>query len=88
MYKDFEFVASNPAPVRQQRHRPDAFNFTQFATDFPIWRAQHDIADWGGQLGLPAGSVTGWVVPDVQKFIAAWACCAIAPTNMAISLWP
>jgi TonB-dependent receptor len=46
------------------------FNFTQFATDFPsLGTLSSNLTGWGSQLGLPAGSVTGWVVPDVNKFI-------------------
>jgi TonB-dependent receptor len=47
------------------------FNFNQFATDFPnLSSLSSNLTNWGGQLGLPAGSVTGWVVPDVNKFIS------------------
>ncbi|HEX8302646.1 TonB-dependent receptor [Sphingomonas sp.] len=46
------------------------FNFTQFAADFPnLSSLSSTLTDFGGQLNLPAGSVTGWVVPDADKFI-------------------
>ncbi|MFM5931169.1 MAG: TonB-dependent receptor, partial [Novosphingobium sp.] len=46
------------------------FNFTQFASDFPTLGAlSTNLTGWGSQLGLPAGSVTGWVVPDVTAFV-------------------
>ncbi|MFM6831518.1 MAG: TonB-dependent receptor [Novosphingobium sp.] len=47
------------------------FNFTQFAADFPnLTGLSTNLSNWGGQLGLPAGSVTGWVVPDVNAFVS------------------
>jgi TonB-dependent receptor len=46
------------------------FNFAQFAQDFPsIAPLSTTLTNWGSSLGLPPGSVTGWVVPDVQAFI-------------------
>lgn len=45
------------------------FNFAQFAADFPTLAAlSTNINHWGGQLGLPAGSVKSWVVPDAAAF--------------------
>lgn len=47
------------------------FNFTQFASDFPnLSGLSTTLTNWGGQLGLPANSVTGWVVPDVSAFVS------------------
>jgi TonB-dependent receptor len=46
------------------------FNFAQFANDFPSLAAlSTNLTGWGSQLGLPAGSVTGWVVPNVAAYI-------------------
>ena len=46
------------------------FNFAQFAQDFPgSAPLSMQLTNWGSSLGLPAGSVTGWVVPDVQAYI-------------------
>lgn len=46
------------------------FNFAQFAQDFPgSAPLSSQLTNWGSSLGLPAGSVTGWVVPDVQAYI-------------------
>jgi TonB-dependent receptor len=46
------------------------FNFAQFAQDFPgSAPLSTTLTNWGSSLGLPPGSVTGWVVPDVQAFI-------------------
>ena len=46
------------------------FNFAQFASDFPnLSGLSETINNWGKQLGMPKGSVTSWVVPDVQQFI-------------------
>ncbi|MBC2667181.1 TonB-dependent receptor [Novosphingobium flavum] len=47
-----------------------AFNFAQFAADFPTLGALSEtLTGFGGQLGLPAGSVTSWVVPNVDAFV-------------------
>ena len=46
------------------------FNFAQFAADFPgSAPLSETITGFGKQLGLPAGSVTSWVVPDVTAYI-------------------
>ncbi|MBW8814016.1 MAG: TonB-dependent receptor [Caulobacterales bacterium] len=46
------------------------FNFAQFASDFPnLATLSSNLTGWGSQLGLPAGSVTGWVVPNVAAYI-------------------
>lgn len=46
------------------------FNFTQFATDFPtLGSLSETLTNFGGQLGLPAGSVTSFVVPNVSAFV-------------------
>ena len=71
MYKRYDFRAE-----QSQRLYPNngtdltRFNFARFATDFPnLGTLSTTIDDFGGQLGLPAGSVTGWVVPDAQAYI-------------------
>ncbi len=47
------------------------FNFTQFATDFPNLSAiSTTLNNWGGQLGLPTGSVSSWIVPDANAIIS------------------
>jgi TonB-dependent receptor len=46
------------------------FNFAQFAADYPsLASLSTTLTGFGGQLGLPAGSVTSFVVPDVSAFI-------------------
>jgi len=46
------------------------FNFAQFAADFPgTAPLSEQVTGFGKQLGLPAGSVTGWVVPNVSAYI-------------------
>ena len=71
MYKRFDFVAE-----QQQRLYPNngtdltKFNFAKFAADFPtLAPLSETLTNFGGQLGLPAGSATSWVVPNVQAFI-------------------
>lgn len=71
MYKRFDFVAE-----QQQRLYPNngtdltRFNFAKFAADFPtLAPLSETLTNFGSQLGLPAGSATGWVVPNVQAYI-------------------
>ncbi len=46
------------------------FNFSQFATDFPgSAPLSEQVTGFGKTLGMPAGSVTGWVVPNVQAYV-------------------
>ncbi len=46
------------------------FNFAQFAADFPgTAPLSEQVTGFGKQLGLPSGSVTGWVVPNVSAYI-------------------
>ena len=46
------------------------FNFAQFASDFPNLSAlSEQVTGWGKQLGMPSGTATSWVVPNVQQFI-------------------
>jgi TonB-dependent receptor len=46
------------------------FNFAKFASDFPgSAPLSAEVTGFGKTLGLPAGSVTGWVVPDVSAYI-------------------
>ncbi|MBC2667630.1 TonB-dependent receptor [Novosphingobium piscinae] len=46
------------------------FNFAQFAADFPtLGGLSETLTGFGNQLGLPAGSVTSWVVPNVAAYI-------------------
>lgn len=46
------------------------FNFAQFAADFPgSAPLSETITGFGKQLGMPAGSVTSWVVPDVTAYV-------------------
>ncbi|MEO6078939.1 MAG: TonB-dependent receptor [Steroidobacteraceae bacterium] len=48
------------------------FDFGKFAADFPgSAPLSTTLAGWGSHLGLPADSVTGWVVPDVDAYIRA-----------------
>jgi iron complex outermembrane receptor protein len=48
------------------------FNFVNFANAVPDLAAVSEVlTDWGHGLDLPAGSVDAWVVPDIDKFIAA-----------------
>lgn len=62
-------VAGSP-PAACPASNYQTFNFTRFAQDFPnLGTLSQNLTGWGDQLGLPSGSVTGWVVPDVQAFI-------------------
>jgi len=46
------------------------FNFSQFASDFPnLSSLSEQVTGWGKQLGMPSGTATSWVVPNVQQFI-------------------
>ena len=46
------------------------FNFTRFAADFPgTAPLSETVNGFGKGLGMPSGSVTSWVVPDVQAYI-------------------
>jgi iron complex outermembrane recepter protein len=48
------------------------FNFVNFANAVPDLGAVSEVlTGWGEGLDLPAGSVDSWVVPDIDKFIAA-----------------
>ena len=59
---------SPPAPCPAANYQ--TFNFGQFAQDFPgTAPLSTQLTNWGSSLGLPAGSVTGWVVPNVQAYI-------------------
>lgn len=62
-------VAGSP-PAACPAANYQTFNFAQFAQDFPgSAPLSTTLTNWGGSLGLPEGSVTSWVVPDVQAFI-------------------
>jgi TonB-dependent receptor len=73
MYKQFAFKAlqqQRPAASGNNTANLANFGFAQFAADFPNLSAlSENLTGWGNQLGLPAGSVTGWVVPNVQQYI-------------------
>ncbi len=46
------------------------FNFANFAADFPgSAPLSETLTGFGGQLDLPAGSVSSWAVPDVTAYI-------------------
>lgn len=46
------------------------FNFAKFAADFPGSAPMSEmVTGFGKTLGLPAGSVSSWVVPNVQAYI-------------------
>ncbi len=46
------------------------FNFTKFATDFPGSAPLSEmVTGFGKSLGMPAGSVTSFVVPNVSAYI-------------------
>jgi TonB-dependent receptor len=48
------------------------FNFANFAAAVPNLAAVSEVlTGWGDGLDLPPGSVTSWVVPDIDKFISA-----------------
>jgi iron complex outermembrane recepter protein len=45
------------------------FNANKFATDFPNLSSLSEvITGWGKDLDMPSGSVSSWVVPNVQAF--------------------
>src|SRR5262249_36012711 len=49
---------------------PTAFNFTNFAAAFPsLAPLTQTLTGFGGELGMPSGTPTGWVVPNVSAFI-------------------
>ncbi|MEO5493670.1 MAG: TonB-dependent receptor [Sphingomonas sp.] len=73
-YKRFNFNAlQNQRPAISGNNTADLtkFGFAQFATDFPSLSAlSTSVTGFGQGLGLPAGSVSTWVVPDVDAFIS------------------
>jgi TonB-dependent receptor len=71
MDKDYEFDSSHTQRVFAQNSTDlTKFNFVNFAAAVPDLAAVSEIlTGWGDGLGLPAGSVDSWVVPDIEKFI-------------------
>ena len=73
-YKRFNFNArQNQRPAASGNNTPDLtkFGFAQFAADFPNLSAlSTSVSGFGQGLGLPSGSVSSWVVPDVNAFIS------------------
>jgi TonB-dependent receptor len=62
-------VAGSP-PAACPAANYQTFNFTKFAQDFPnLATLSTQLTDWGSSLGLPNGSVDGWIVPNVDAFI-------------------
>jgi iron complex outermembrane receptor protein len=72
MNKEYEFDSNHTQRVFAQNSTDlTKFNFANFATAVPNLAAVSEVlTGWGDGLGLPAGSVTSWVVPDIEKFIA------------------
>ena len=73
-YKRFNFIAiQNQRPATSGNNTADLtkFGFAQFAADFPsLAPLSTSVTGFGQGLGLPAGSVTQWVVPNVDAFIS------------------
>lgn len=71
MNKKYEFDSNHTTRVFAQNSTDlTKFNFANFAAAVPNLSAVSEVlTGWGDGLGLPAGSVTSWVVPDVDKFI-------------------
>lgn len=76
--KKYEFTSTQTQRVYGNNTSPAAktdgklpFEFTKFAADFPnLGTLSTVLTGWGEGLELPAGSVSSWVVPDVQAFIS------------------
>jgi TonB-dependent receptor len=73
MHKKYEFESNHTQRVFSQNGTDlTKFNFVNFAAAVPNLAAVSEVlSGWGDGLGLPAGSVDSWVVPDIEKFIAA-----------------
>jgi TonB-dependent receptor len=71
MNKDYEFDSNHTQRVFAQNSTDlTKFNFVNFAAAVPDLAAVSEVlTGWGDGLGLPAGSVKSWVVPDIDKFI-------------------
>ncbi|MEO8018719.1 MAG: TonB-dependent receptor [Pseudomonadota bacterium] len=71
--KKYEFDSSHTTRVFAQNSTDlTKFNFVNFAAAVPNLAAVSEVlTGWGDGLDLPPGSVTSWVVPDIEKFIAA-----------------
>ncbi|MBW8883143.1 MAG: TonB-dependent receptor, partial [Asticcacaulis sp.] len=72
MQKKYEFDSNHTQRVFAQNSTDlTKFNFANFAAAVPSLSAVSEVlTGWGNGLGLPAGSVSSWVVPDIHKFIS------------------
>ena len=72
MNKKYDFDSNHTQRVFAQNSTDlTKFNFVNFAAAVPDLSAVSEVlTDWGNGLGLPAGSVNSWVVPDIKKFIS------------------
>ncbi len=72
MHKQYDFESGHTTRLFANNATDlTKFNFANFAAAVPNLAAVSEVLKgWGSGLGLPAGSVTSWVVPDVKKFIS------------------
>ncbi len=72
MDKEYEFHSNHTQRVFANNSTDlTRFNFVNFAAAVPNLAAVSEVlTGWGGGLGMPAGTPTSWVVPDIEKFIA------------------
>ncbi|MBC8024967.1 MAG: TonB-dependent receptor [Steroidobacteraceae bacterium] len=71
-HKEYEFESNHTQRVFSQNSTDlTRFNFANFAAAVPSLSAVSEVlTGWGDGLDLPPGSVTSWVVPDIDKFIS------------------
>jgi TonB-dependent receptor len=71
MNKKYEFESNHTQRVFAQNSTDlTRFNFVNFAAAVPDLAAVSEVlTGWGEGLDMPAGSVTSWVVPDIERFI-------------------
>jgi TonB-dependent receptor len=72
MNKEYDFDSDHTTRVFAQNSTDlTRFNFANFAAAVPNLAAVSEVlTGWGEGLGLPAGSVNSWVVPDIEAFIS------------------
>ena len=72
MHKQYDFESGHTTRLFANNSTDlTKFNFVNFAAAVPnLATVSEVLKGWGSGLGMPAGSVTSWVVPDVKKFIS------------------
>ena len=71
MTKSYEFSTTQTQRLFPNNNNDlTRFNFAKFAADFPnLSSLSESLTGFGKQLGLPANSVTAFIVPNVDAFI-------------------